>query len=143
VQILADGAVEPEQVVTGGAITLEVAASVVHVGLGFTSDLRTLPLAIEGMQGAGQRHLLRNDAGAQTHFENLPQGQQKCDGIRLKKRIELIKLFIKYSANPDIYNRYAMYYATTRTNGLPTVSIIDYLREGSTENNEECTIQAD
>jgi hypothetical protein len=59
------------------------------------------------------------------------------------KRLELIKLFIKYSANPDIYNRYAMYYATTRTNGLPTVSIIDYLREGSTENNEECTVQAD
>jgi len=54
VDILADGAVVPRQVVTAGAITLEVAASVVHVGLGFTSDLRTLPLAIEGMQGAGQ-----------------------------------------------------------------------------------------
>jgi hypothetical protein len=54
VQILADGSVEPEQVVTSGAITLTTAASVVHVGLGFTSDLRTLPLTIEGMQGAGQ-----------------------------------------------------------------------------------------
>ena len=54
VQILADGAVEAEQVVTSGAITLGTAASVVHVGLGFTSDLRTLPLTIEGMQGAGQ-----------------------------------------------------------------------------------------
>ena len=54
VNILADGAVEVPQVVTGGSITLETAASVIHVGLGFTSDLRTLPLAIEGMQGAGQ-----------------------------------------------------------------------------------------
>jgi hypothetical protein len=54
VDILADGAVEVPQVVTGGAITLGTAASKIHVGLGFTSDLRTLPLAIEGMQGAGQ-----------------------------------------------------------------------------------------
>ena len=54
VDILADGAVAPRQVVASGAITLDTAASVVHVGLGFTSDLRTLPLSIEGMQGAGQ-----------------------------------------------------------------------------------------
>ena len=54
VNILADGAVEAPKVVTGGAITLGTAASKVHIGLPFTSDLRTLPLAIEGMQGAGQ-----------------------------------------------------------------------------------------
>lgn len=54
VNILADGAVEPTQVVTNGSILLSTAASVVNVGLGYTSDLRTLPLAIEGMQAAGQ-----------------------------------------------------------------------------------------
>lgn len=54
VDILADGAVEVPQLVTGGTITLGTAASKIHVGLGFTSDLRTLPLALEGMQGAGQ-----------------------------------------------------------------------------------------
>lgn len=54
VQILADGAVEPEQVVANGKITLENAASVVHLGLGYTSDLQTLPLAFETMQAAGQ-----------------------------------------------------------------------------------------
>ncbi len=56
------------------------------------------------------------------------------------KRLEIIKLFIKYSANPDMYNRYAMYYATTKTNGLPSVEIIDYLREGV---KEVCTPQQD
>ncbi|AOS80263.1 hypothetical protein Q5W_15440 [Hydrogenophaga sp. PBC] len=59
VNILADGAVEPVQTVTDGRITLGQAASKVHVGLPFTSDLQTLPLAFEGMQAAGQG-MLRN-----------------------------------------------------------------------------------
>jgi hypothetical protein len=54
VHILADGAVAAPQVVTGGQVTLATAASVVHVGLPITADLRTLPLAMEGAQAAGQ-----------------------------------------------------------------------------------------
>jgi hypothetical protein len=54
VDILADGAVEPQQVVTGGAVTLSVAASVVHVGLPITADMTTLPLSIESAQASGQ-----------------------------------------------------------------------------------------
>lgn len=54
VSILADGAVEPDQVVADGSITLETACSVVQVGLPYTSDLQTLPLAFEGMEAAGQ-----------------------------------------------------------------------------------------
>jgi hypothetical protein len=54
VDILADGSVEPTQVVTGGTITLATAASKVHVGLNIVADIRTLPLAIEGMQASGQ-----------------------------------------------------------------------------------------
>jgi hypothetical protein len=54
VDILADGAVHPQRVVSGGSITLEYPASKVHVGLPITSDLRTLPLALEGTQAAGQ-----------------------------------------------------------------------------------------
>ncbi|MBT9467216.1 hypothetical protein [Hydrogenophaga sp.] len=63
VRILADGAVEPPQVVAGGAITLDTPASVVHVGLPFTSELQTLPLAFEGMQALGQG-TLRNVTAA-------------------------------------------------------------------------------
>lgn len=54
VDILADGAVHPRRTVTGGAVTLEYAASKVHIGLPMTSDLRTLPLTMEGAQAAGQ-----------------------------------------------------------------------------------------
>jgi hypothetical protein len=54
VDILADGAVEARQVVTGGQVTLGTAASLVHIGLPITADLRTLPLAMEGAQAAGQ-----------------------------------------------------------------------------------------
>ena len=50
---LADGAVVRDLVVTSGAVTLPVAASLVHVGLPITADAKTLPLAFEA-QAAGQ-----------------------------------------------------------------------------------------
>ncbi len=45
VSILADGSVHPQQVVSGGAITLQTAAAVVHAGLPYLSDLQTLDLS--------------------------------------------------------------------------------------------------
>jgi len=54
VQILADGAVHPTRVVTGGSVTLEAPASVVHVGLPYTSDITTLPISLEGREALGQ-----------------------------------------------------------------------------------------
>ena len=44
VQILADGAVRPNQVVTGGQLTLTLAASKIHVGLGYTATIETLDI---------------------------------------------------------------------------------------------------
>lgn len=43
VNILADGAVHPQRVVTGGAITLDVAARKVQVGLPIQADMQSLP----------------------------------------------------------------------------------------------------
>lgn len=54
VSILADGAVHPQRVVTGGSITLDNEASVVHVGLPITGDLQTLPIAAPIDNGYGQ-----------------------------------------------------------------------------------------
>lgn len=51
---LADGAVVDGLVVANGAVTLDVAASVVHVGLGYVSDLNTLPLAYDAAPANGQ-----------------------------------------------------------------------------------------
>lgn len=54
VSILADGAVVPQQVVSStGTITLDVAASKVHIGLPYTSDLQTLPAQFD-MPAMGQ-----------------------------------------------------------------------------------------
>ena len=53
VSILADAAVQPQQVVTGGKITLQNAASIVQVGLPITADLQTVPLALQIDTGAG------------------------------------------------------------------------------------------
>ena len=53
VNILADAAVQPQQVVTGGKITLQNAASIVQVGLPITADLQTVPLALQIDTAAG------------------------------------------------------------------------------------------
>lgn len=53
VSILGDGAVHPQQVVTGGEITLEQAVTLAHIGLPIVSDAVTLPLALE-IAGYGQ-----------------------------------------------------------------------------------------
>lgn len=54
VSILADGAVHPQRVVTGGAITLDIEASKVQIGLPIEADLQTLPLAMGIDNGFGQ-----------------------------------------------------------------------------------------
>lgn len=54
VQVLADGAVHPPRTVANGSITLDGSYSVVHVGLAYTSDLQTLPLAFEAAAAGGQ-----------------------------------------------------------------------------------------
>lgn len=56
VSILADGAVHPQRVVTGGAVTLDQAAATVQIGLPISADLQTLPVAaqIDGSFGQGR-----------------------------------------------------------------------------------------
>lgn len=52
VGILADGAVQPSQVVKDGKVYLNDPASVVTVGLPYVSDLETMPVEIVGQYGA-------------------------------------------------------------------------------------------
>lgn len=51
VQILADEGVEPVQTVVGGQITLTQPASRIQVGLGYTSEFRSLPLELLSAAG--------------------------------------------------------------------------------------------
>ena len=54
VAVLADGAVMPRATVVDGSVTIQHAASVVHVGLPYRTLAKTLPLALEGIEGAAQ-----------------------------------------------------------------------------------------
>lgn len=51
---LADGGVETAKTVTGGSITLDAPASKVHVGLAYSADFQSMPLALEGAAALGQ-----------------------------------------------------------------------------------------
>ena len=53
VSILADGAVQPQQTVTSGAVSIPRAATKVIVGIPYQSDLQTMPLALQ-IDGFGQ-----------------------------------------------------------------------------------------
>lgn len=54
VNILGDGAVFPQAVVSGGQVALAYSASKVQIGLPITADLQTLPLAMQIDNGFGQ-----------------------------------------------------------------------------------------
>lgn len=54
VQILADGSEQPEQVVTDGKITLDISASYVRVGLGYTKKVTTMNLDYPRQNGTIQ-----------------------------------------------------------------------------------------
>jgi hypothetical protein len=51
VSILADGAVHPSLVVTGGSVTLQISASVVQIGLQYASYIKPTSVSIGQMQG--------------------------------------------------------------------------------------------
>jgi hypothetical protein len=60
VQILADGAAHPDRVVASGSVTLQRAASVVQVGLGYGSRLETLDIeagAVDGTAATRRRRI--------------------------------------------------------------------------------------
>ena len=59
VAILADGIVQAQKVVSGGSITLDAAASVIHVGLPYISELEPLDLQGGSIEGTSQGKIKR------------------------------------------------------------------------------------
>ncbi|MDR2209355.1 MAG: hypothetical protein LBE22_10355 [Azoarcus sp.] len=47
VSIIGDGKVFPRKIVTGGSVTIDYPASVVHIGLPYVSEIETLPIAAQ------------------------------------------------------------------------------------------------
>lgn len=77
VAILADGKVLPQQVVTNGQITLDTAASVVHVGLPFTACLRTLSGDLNSESGSSMARKKRY-VGAMISFVDSNHAKIGC-----------------------------------------------------------------
>ena len=85
VSIVADGSVEERQVVKDGKITLSMPSNFVHVGLPYTADAQTLPVAValqDGSYGSGHQKNVRsmsfrvvNSSGIQAgpDFNNLTE----------------------------------------------------------------------
>jgi len=89
VNILADGAVHPQRVVTDGAVTLDHQASRVAIGLPIEADLKTLPVVLE-IDGLGQGRAKNvNKVWLRVHeasgvfagpdFDDLTQYKQRSD----------------------------------------------------------------
>lgn len=101
VSILADGYCVPDQVVQNGKITLRRAASKVHVGLPYNSDIQTLPLALQlqdlsfgsnhrkNISGVAVRMIDSASILAGSSFDNLyqqPTRGRETPGTPPKKR---------------------------------------------------------
>jgi hypothetical protein len=57
VSVLADGKVQPQKIVVGGAITLTTAASTVQVGLPIDAYIETVPMSVAGDASLGYGHI--------------------------------------------------------------------------------------
>jgi hypothetical protein len=69
--VLADGAVRPEAVVSGGGITLASPARKVHAGLGYTALLSTMRLEAGGQGGTAQGRPIRAFKAAARLYRTL------------------------------------------------------------------------
>jgi hypothetical protein len=59
VSILGDGAAQPTRTVASGAVTLETAASIVHIGLGFDSEIELVRPEAGAADGSAQGKIKR------------------------------------------------------------------------------------
>src|SRR5690606_20022889 len=59
VRVLADGALRPDAVVTGGAVTLAEPASAVQAGLAFEHEVQPLPPALSHARGSARAAAMR------------------------------------------------------------------------------------
>lgn len=94
VAVLADGIVQTQKVVTSGAITLDVAASVVHVGLPYTSIIEPLDLQGGSMEGTSQGKVKRIHGVALSLYQSsggeIGQDSTHLERIFFKEEAEAV-----------------------------------------------------
>lgn len=107
VQVLADGAAHPDRVVSGGAITLQRAASKVQVGLRADAMMRGLPLSVGAQDGTSQTRQQRaNEVGVMV-FQSLGFKIGFWDaakGVEVMDRIETRTPQVPMDAPPPLFS---------------------------------------
>ena len=101
VAVLADGAVHPQLTVTGGQITLDVAASKVHVGIPITADIQTLPITLRA-EAYGQG-MIKNISGVWVRVNEssgISAGPDEVSLIEAKQRTTE-----PYDSPPDLISK--------------------------------------
>lgn len=93
VNILANGAVHPQRTVSSGQITLDYAATVVHIGLPIEADIKTLPLALDGAQAMGQ--------GAMKNVNKVHLRVYQSSSVRAGPSFSKLATFPTRSVNDD------------------------------------------
>ncbi|QIU92149.1 hypothetical protein [Yokenella regensburgei] len=79
VSILTDGATHPDRIVQSGSVSLDWTTSIAHVGLGFISELVTLPIEAGGTAGTAQSKIKRVSEMA-IRFVNTLGGKSGVEG---------------------------------------------------------------
>lgn len=82
VSIVADGSVEERQVVKNGKITLSMPSNFVHVGLPYTADAQTLPVAValqDGSYGSGHQKNVRSVSLRVVNSSGIQAGPEFAD----------------------------------------------------------------
>jgi hypothetical protein len=87
VSALADGVVVEDLLVTGGEITLPNAASFVHIGLPYTSDLETLDFELRAQNAPTIHHLKRGSKEATVKMRNTSSMKIGPDDSTLEDQI--------------------------------------------------------
>lgn len=86
VSVLADGSVQSQKTVTAGALTLDVAASRVVIGLPFTATAKTLPMTIQQATIEGRRKRVMGLAARLNEARGLKYGGRLSKLYQFRER---------------------------------------------------------
>jgi hypothetical protein len=115
VAVLADGKVQSNKVVTGGSITLSIAASNVSVGLSIEAYIETVPATTQADASFGQGHIkninkvwarVTGYTGAKagpdlTRLTTIAPLAYEVDGVTPKKSDGEVRVTVESNWNPD------------------------------------------
>lgn len=120
VSILTDGDVHPQQVVTGGSVTLQYAAAVIHVGLPYTAEAETLEVDWADRESTtkldvrkviptvtlfleSSRNFKAGSGPGKLYEQKAPYREQYNEALPLETGISSLKISTQWSEKGRVY----------------------------------------